>query len=242
MLEDALRADAQALDANLDDHDTDAFMHRLAVRIAQDAALPPRVRVVAPGEDPFDEPHPDAASAPPPAAPARAARPAGTSRPRTRRGQRRAPTPIYRHDPAASEAAVLEHVRRLCRQVVSSDDIDLLADFAADYDQAGARTFACLLYTLNRRDGALFWWRFAAGAGDPLAAYLLAAHHAAVGTEPEARVWRFFSRLLGFSSSHLPRTDRGDGEGDGAAAWELVENGFLRAFMKAELPPALSPR
>lgn len=31
--------------------------------------------------------------------------------------------------------------------------------------------------------------RFAAGAGDPLAADLLAAHHAAVGLVPGARVW-----------------------------------------------------
>ncbi|MFE2736251.1 hypothetical protein [Streptomyces sp. NPDC059349] len=242
MLEDALRADAQALEAQLDEHDTDAFMHRLAVRIAQDAALPPRVRVVGPGENLFNEPHPDAAVAPPPVAPARAARPAGVSRPRTRRGQRRAPTPICPPDPTASQGAVLEHVLGLCRQVVSSDDIDLLAEFATDYDRVGARTFACLLYTLNRREGALFWWRFAAGAGDPLAAHLLAAHHAAVGTEPEARVWRKFSRLLGFSSRHLPRADEGDREADRPVAWELVENGFLRAFMKAELPPALSPQ
>ena len=236
MLEDILRAEAQDLNEQFEDHDTDAFMHRLAVRIAQDAARPPRVQTVAPGTDPFDGPEPAAGTASPPS------RRAAASRPRTRRGLRRRPTPICPPDPAAHPDAVLEHVRGMCRQVVSSGEIDTLAAFAADYDEAGARTFACLLYTLNRREGALFWWRFAAGAGDPLAAHLLAAHHAAVGTEPEARVWRAFSRLLGFADRHLPRARRDRTEPEDAFAWALVENDFLRAFMKAELPPALSSR
>ncbi|MFF3584554.1 hypothetical protein [Streptomyces mirabilis] len=70
--------------------------------------------------------------------------------------------------------------------VLRSNDIDSLADFAAHYDPRGARTFACLLYTLDRRESALYWWRFAAGREGPLAAHLVAAHHAAVGVSLDA--------------------------------------------------------
>ncbi len=135
-------------------------------------------------------------------------RPAAT-RPRTRRGLRRRPTPILRPDPAASPTAVADHVRRLCELVLRFNDIDSLADFAAGYDPRGARTFPCLLYTLDRYESALYWWRFAAGGEDPLAAHLLAAHHAAVGVSPDARLWRAQARMLGFShDSHLPRSVR----------------------------------
>ncbi|MFE6498242.1 hypothetical protein [Streptomyces sp. NPDC057748] len=70
----------------------------------------------------------------------------------------------------------------------------------------GACAFACLLYILGRRDSALYWWRFAAGAENALAAHVLALYHAANGTGPEARVWCAHSRLLGFTADqHLPR-------------------------------------
>jgi hypothetical protein len=39
-----------------------------------------------------------------------------------------------------------------------------MAAFDRDYDATGACAFACLLYILGRRDSALYWWRFAAGA------------------------------------------------------------------------------
>ncbi|MFI1675802.1 MULTISPECIES: hypothetical protein [unclassified Streptomyces] len=222
MLEDILRNSAQELELQFDAHDSDAFMHRLAVRITQDASLPPRVQNGGP-----------AAVAKEALAPARRT---GASRARSRRGARRRPTPLCPPDPAAAPEAVLEHVRGLCRQVVSSAHIDSLADFADDYDEAGARTFACLLYVLDRREGALFWWRFAAGAGDPLAAHLLEAHHAAVGTVPEARVWRAFSRLLGFAERHLPRLERSAPSYDDSGARELLggNDTVLRAFMKTD--------
>lgn len=201
MLEDLLRAEAQALHRTYDNHDTDDFMRRLAVRIAQDAARPPRVvRTVL-------EPASQRTQTAPPAAAPLPSPPAGT-RPSTRRGVRRRPTPIISPDPAASPTAVVDHVRRLCELVLRSNDIDSLADFAADYDPRGARTFACLLYTLDRRDSALYWWRFAAGGEDPLAAHLLAAHHAAVGVGPDARLWRAQARMLGFTDRHLPQPVR----------------------------------
>lgn len=80
-----------------------------------------------------------------------------------------------------------------------------MAAFDLDYDATGACAFACLLYILGRRDSALYWWRFAAGAENALAAHVLALYHAANGTVPEARVWCAHSRLLGFTADkHLP--------------------------------------
>ncbi|MEV7817569.1 hypothetical protein AB0P05_44150 [Streptomyces flaveolus] len=237
MLEDLLRAEAQALHRTYDHHDTDDFMRRLAVRIAQESARPPRVTraVLAPA--------PQRAPAPPPAMAPAPSRPPGT-RPRTRRGLRRRPTPILCPDPAASPTAVIDHVRRLCEMVLRSNDIDSLADFAAGYDPRGARTFACLLYTLDRRESALYWWRFAAGAEDPPAAHLLAAHHAAVGVSPDARLWRAQARMLGFSHDrHLPQPVRPSthlAEGFARAVpWGNELSTFIRT---ARLPSELAIR
>lgn len=205
MIEDLLRAEAQALHHQYDTHDTDDFLRRLAVRVAEEAARPPRVaRAVTDAAPPS---YPPTQVAPPAGAPV--PRHPAVTRPRTRRGVRRQPTPILTTDPNTTPTAVLDHVRRLCETVLRSNDIDSLAAFAADYDQTGARTFACLLYTLDRRESALYWWRFAAGAGDPLAAHLLAAHHAATGHSPDARIWRAMARMLGFTRDrHLPQPVR----------------------------------
>lgn len=80
-------------------------------------------------------PPPSRTPASPPAVPSRPT----TPRPRTRRGLRRRPTPILVQDPATTPAPVVEHVRRLCETVLRSNDIDSLADFAADYDPRGPR-------------------------------------------------------------------------------------------------------
>ncbi|MFH8562037.1 RNA polymerase sigma factor [Streptomyces sp. NPDC017988] len=88
-----------------------------------------------------------------------------------------------------------------------------------DYNQAGARTFACLLYCIDRTESALFWWGFAAGVGDPLAAHLLAVYHALDDTHTQvparaparARAWRAFARLLHHHPDHhLPRPVQGE--------------------------------
>lgn len=231
MLDEMLQAEAQTLHRQYDSHDTDDFMHRLAVRIAQDAARPPRVTraIIAPAT----LSHPS----PPASVPASSGRPA-TPKPRTRRGLRRRPTPILVQDPATTPAAVVDHVRRLCETVLRSNDIDSLADFAADYDPRGARTFACLLYTLDRWESALYWWRFAAGAEDPLAAHLLAAHHAAVGISPDARLWRAVARMLGFTSDrHLPQPVRPSTELAEGFARTVPWGSALNTFIKTDRLP-----
>ncbi|WP_369175724.1 hypothetical protein [Streptomyces mutabilis] len=72
----------------------------------------------------------------------------------------------------------------------------------------------------------------------PLVAHLLAAHHAAVGITPDARLWRAMARMLGFTRDrHLPQPVR--------AATDLAE-GFaatvpwgseLSAFMTTSCLP-----
>lgn len=190
MLEDLLRRQAEALQSEFADHDPVAFTQRLAARIADGTGRDrePVTRGAVGG-----------------------IRPTPVRPTPTRARRRRRPTPIL--DPGTAPAVVLAEVRRLCNIVLRSKDIDTLGAFAADYDAAGARTFACLLYTLDKWDSALYWWRFAAGAGDELAAHLLAVHHAAVGPSTDARLWRAVARMMGFALDlHLPVPVRGTSE------------------------------
>ncbi|WP_329391437.1 hypothetical protein OG625_40175 (plasmid) [Streptomyces sp. NBC_01351] len=209
MLEEMLKAQAQALHDEYDDHDTTGFLRRLADHINEEAQRPPRVRMANQPYDAAAEPEGPAAAPPsraqvmaPAQGPEARTRAQSFVRPRGRRPMRRRPTPIAPLDPSVSPAAVIDYVRRLCEVVLASKDVERLESFDEDYDQAGARTYACLLYTLGQHTGALYWWRFAAGAGDALAAHLLASHHAAVGLAPDARVWRAFAQMLGFSNEH----------------------------------------
>ncbi|MER6611175.1 hypothetical protein ABT282_36175 [Streptomyces sp. NPDC000927] len=196
MLEETLRAEAQVLHDMLSTHDTTDFMNRLSTRIEEHAARPARVH---------DDP---ARSTPtvtctPPSFNLQRQR---STRPHVRRGLRRRPLPVITRNPADQPAATLTHLRHLCETILSAENAaTLMAAFDHDYDATGACTFACLLYILGRRDSALYWWRFAAGAENALAAHVLALYHAANGTLPEARVWCAHSRLLGFTADqHLP--------------------------------------
>jgi hypothetical protein len=195
MLDDILHNDAAKIRAEFADHDTDAFTRRLAARIASGSST------AAPTPQ---DPH--VPSDKRPATPRSQVRPA-------RRTFRRRPTPIVTTDPALAPAAVFAEVKRLCDLVLRSRDVDRLEDFAADFDQAGARVFGCLLYVLDRHESGLYWWRFAAGAGDELAAHLLAMHHAAAGCTPHARLWRAIARIMGYTPErHMPRTVRRHGD------------------------------
>ncbi|MER6522621.1 hypothetical protein ABT246_38045 [Streptomyces sp. NPDC001553] len=241
MLEEMLKAQAQALHHEYDQHDTTDFLRRLAVHITEEAQRPPRVRVAAQSyiAEPEMETVPPLPSrtqvTPPAAGPAHRGRGQELVRPRVRRPIRRRPSPILAPDPGVSPAAVLSYVRRLCEVVLASTDVERLETFDADYDQAGARTYACLLYTLGKLESALYWWRFAAGADDALAAHLLACHHAAVGRTPDARVWRAFAQMLGFSTErHVPEPVYGETALAETFAvsvpWDRERQSFLRGF------------
>lgn len=253
MLEEMLRAQAQALHGQDGDHDTGDFLRRLAVRIHEEAKRPPRVRLAPPGGDYAQNDVPSESLRAPAhqtltqvAAPAQAppvqSRTQSSVRPQARRPVRRRPTPIVPPDPGVTPAALLAHVRRLCEVVLRSKDVERLTSFREDYDEAGARTYGCLLYTLGKRESALYWWRFAAGAEDPLAAHLLASHHAAVGLTPDARVWRAFARMLGFTTGHhVPEpvhTETVLAEDFAATLpWDSERHAFLLG-----LPPGLATR
>lgn len=69
-----------------------------------------------------------------------------------------------------------------------------LASFVADghADLPGAVVFGCLLYLAGLREGAGFWWQFAAGSGSARtssAAYCLFLDHSRRGEHHDARFW-----------------------------------------------------
>jgi hypothetical protein len=229
MLEEVLQQEAAALRRQLADHDPDAFMKRLAVRIAESVNREPEELATAPAV------HSAAAGA------GRAPTPV---RPLTRRCRRRRSTSTRADDTVATPASVLAEVQRLCDLVLRSSEVDRLINFVTDYDQAGARTFACLLYTLHRRESALYWWRFAAGAGDELAAHLLAMHHAAVGYHSDARLWRAIARMMGFNPDHhLPQPVRTATEVAEDFACSVTRGSTLHHFLHTEnLPRELVAR
>ncbi|TXR94513.1 hypothetical protein EAO73_35115 [Streptomyces sp. col6] len=243
-----LARQADTIRAQALSHSTEEFMQRLAARIATEARQPARVQYASavPAADAL---HPEEAAeitqlAPPTAGPlARTDRPVG--RPHTRpRRRRRRPTPINPSDAKASQALAFGYVTELCSTVLQSQEIDTLSAFAADYDEAGARTFGCLLYSLDKRESATYWWRFAAGAGDALAAHLLAAHHAAIGPTADSRVWRAFARMLGFSpEQHVPQPVRHRTELAPGFARELPLRHETRLFLRyPHVPDALVAR
>ncbi|MFF9808618.1 hypothetical protein ACF1G5_26485 [Streptomyces coeruleorubidus] len=213
--DDLLARQAEAIRAKVSLHSTEDFMQRLAARIAAEAKRPARVQYASAGltadADTLstDETIEITQLAPPTAGPSpRTVRP--DPRPHLRpRMRRRRPTPINPINLKASQHLAFSYVTELCSTVLRSTEIDTLDAFAADYDEAGARTFGCLLYSLDKRESATYWWRFAAGAGDALAAHLLAAHHAATGPNADSRAWCAFSRMLGFRPDrHVPQPVR----------------------------------
>ncbi|WCD89634.1 p-hydroxybenzoate hydroxylase transcriptional activator [Streptomyces xanthophaeus] len=62
----------------------------------------------------------------------------------------------------------------------------------AHTDLAGAVVFGCLLHLSGMREGARFWWQFAAGSGSPWtapAAYCLFLDHSRRGEHHDAGLW-----------------------------------------------------
>ncbi|MGW2777328.1 hypothetical protein ACWC4C_33335 [Streptomyces olivaceoviridis] len=245
-----LARQAETIRAQVMLHSTEGFMQRLAARIASEARRPTRVQYVPAGPSAdANTPYPEGTTeitqlAPPTAGPSpRTVRPDG--RPDVRpRSRRRRPTPINPFDLKASQYLAFSYVSELCSTVLRSAEIDTLDAFAADYDEAGARTFGCLLYSLDKRESATYWWRFAAGAGDALAAHLLAAHHAATGPNADSRAWCAFSRMLGFRPDrHVPQPVRHRTELAPNFAREIPMRQEARIFLRhPRLPTGLMTR
>ncbi|MFK0112486.1 hypothetical protein [Streptomyces sp. NPDC091217] len=87
-----------------------------------------------------------------------------------------------------SEAA--EDLRALCETVLTHTPPTDVAQFltAQVPEPRSALVLACILQLTDTDDGARLWWQFAAGAGQPAAAYCLYLQHLAQG-EPVTADW-----------------------------------------------------
>jgi hypothetical protein len=75
--------------------------------------------------------------------------------------------------------------------VVRHTPATAVAAFITDQvpEPRSALVLACVLQLTDTDDGARFWWQYAAGAGQPAAAYCLYLHHLALGETHAARWW-----------------------------------------------------
>ncbi|MEU8581985.1 hypothetical protein [Streptomyces abikoensis] len=84
-----------------------------------------------------------------------------------------------------------EDLRALCETLVTHTPVTAVAAFVTDQvpEPSSALVLACVLQLTDTGDGARFWWQYAAGAGQPAAAYCLYLHHLALGETHTARWW-----------------------------------------------------
>ncbi|MER5872569.1 helix-turn-helix domain-containing protein [Streptomyces sp. NPDC002044] len=102
-------------------------------------------------------------------------------------------------DPARDRPLDAERARRdlraVCLAAVCAPKAEAqLASFVTGghADLPGAVVFGCLLYLAGLREGAGFWWQFAAGSGSArtsAAAYCLFLDHSRRGEHDDARFW-----------------------------------------------------
>ncbi|MFE6127024.1 hypothetical protein ACFQ6Q_01925 [Streptomyces sp. NPDC056437] len=87
--------------------------------------------------------------------------------------------------------AAAEDLKALCETLVTHTPADDVADFVTEQlpEPRSAMILACVLQLADTDDGARFWWQYAAGAGQPAAAYCLYLHHLALGERDTADWW-----------------------------------------------------
>ncbi|TXS44081.1 hypothetical protein EAO75_30205 [Streptomyces sp. uw30] len=90
---------------------------------------------------------------------------------------------------ACTEAA--EDLRTLCETLVTHMPATFVAEFVTDQvpEPRSALVLACVLQLTDTDDGARYWWQYAAGAGQPAAAYCLYLHHLSLGERAAAAWW-----------------------------------------------------
>ncbi|MGW1094205.1 hypothetical protein ACWD5W_00285 [Streptomyces sp. NPDC002455] len=103
-------------------------------------------------------------------------------------------TPRPDHEATATPttaATATEDLRALCEALVTHTPGAAVADFITDQvpEPRSALVLACVLQLTGTDDGARFWWQYAAGAGQPAAAYCLYLHHLALGDRTAADWW-----------------------------------------------------
>ncbi|WP_394429866.1 hypothetical protein [Streptomyces sp. SGAir0957] len=91
----------------------------------------------------------------------------------------------------AQDSDAAEDLRALCETLVSHTPATDVADFVTEQvpQPRSALALACVLQLTDTDDGARFWWQYAAGAGQPAAAYCLYLHHLAQGEDAAADWW-----------------------------------------------------
>ncbi|MFD5388430.1 hypothetical protein ACFWMG_26520 [Streptomyces sp. NPDC127074] len=110
----------------------------------------------------------------------------------------RPPQHTQRTSAAAGAAApgvderMAQDLHTLCEAIIARPDaLTQLRDFLTRriLEPPGSRVLGCVLQLAGHEDHAQFWWQFAAGAGDPAAAYCLYLHHMALGEDGQAHAW-----------------------------------------------------
>ncbi|WP_326707993.1 hypothetical protein OG758_48695 [Streptomyces sp. NBC_01474] len=94
-------------------------------------------------------------------------------------------------DTSTEPNAAAEDLRALCETVVTHTPAADVADFVTEQvpQPRSALVLACVLQLTDTSEGARFWWEYAAGAGQPAAAYCLYLHHLALGESETANWW-----------------------------------------------------
>ncbi|MGW6739362.1 hypothetical protein ACWGDX_01240 [Streptomyces sp. NPDC055025] len=92
---------------------------------------------------------------------------------------------------SGASAAAAEDLRALCETLVRHTPTAAVSAFVTDQlpEPRSALVLACVLQLTDTDDGARFWWQYAAGAGQPAAAYCLYLHHLSLGETHTARWW-----------------------------------------------------
>ncbi|WP_050487133.1 hypothetical protein [Streptomyces sp. CNS654] len=93
--------------------------------------------------------------------------------------------------PRQTAGSAADDLRALCETVVRHTPATAVGEFVTDQIPAprAALVLACVLQLSDTDDGARFWWQYAAGAGQPAAAYCLYLHHLALGETHVANWW-----------------------------------------------------
>ncbi|MFE5513844.1 hypothetical protein ACFQ9J_25255 [Streptomyces sp. NPDC056529] len=99
--------------------------------------------------------------------------------------------PVTPGRPPASSQSAAEDLRALCETLVRHTPATAVSAFVTDQvpEPSSALVLACVLQLTDTDDGARFWWQYAAGAGQPGAAYCLYLHHLALGETHTAHWW-----------------------------------------------------
>ncbi|MEU2560949.1 hypothetical protein ABZ626_16665 [Streptomyces longispororuber] len=108
------------------------------------------------------------------------------------------PTPLERAEADLRAVSIM-----LLRSEATAQHLARLADVPVDAD--GALYFGCLLHLVQERDGALWWWQFAAGAGSGAAAHCLYLLHLCRGELRDAYHWAHQALILGAHVQRVPR-------------------------------------